>query len=107
MHTPGVIWTTLAMSSFSSVLEGEGEKAGRKAERRYLEVNAENILFHKSHGKVITVYPGSQRTGYNSFTKCQLMKGTMNLTNTYHFANSVLKCCNHGPEPLQFHKHIC
>lgn len=41
MHTPGVIWTTLAMSSFSSVLGGEGGQQGREAER-YLEVNTEN-----------------------------------------------------------------
>lgn len=84
-----------------------GWGGGKAVERRYLEVNTENTLFHKSQSKVITVCPGSQKAGCSSFTKCQLMKGTMNFTNTHHFANSVLKCCNHGPEPLQFYKHIC
>lgn len=31
----------------------------------------------------------------------------MKLTITHHFANSVLKCCYHRPQPLHFHKHIC
>lgn len=101
MHTPGVIWTTLAMSSFSSVLEGTEERQREDTER----------LMQKAPFSTEAVecrsWCCSRLVKGRLCFECQLATGTVDLNSTHHFAHSVLQRGDHGAEPLQLHKHVC